>query len=148
MRALPQDLELRDSCFLRDPGMQMVRYYGWYSNKMRGQRAKAANTAAAPEQVNIDEEDTPYRKLARMRWGALLKRVFEVDPLRCEKCGGEMKIVAFIERRDQPDIVERILKHCGLWDRPASRAPPERDEPEQLDLELQYIDTDEFLMAL
>jgi|APSaa5957512622_1039677.scaffolds.fasta_scaffold170240_1 hypothetical protein len=35
-----------------------------------------------------------------------------------------------------------------LWDRPASRAPPAPDEPEQLDLELQYVDTNEFLMAL
>jgi hypothetical protein len=28
---------------------------------MRGQRAKAADTAVAPEQVDIDDEDTPYR---------------------------------------------------------------------------------------
>ena len=131
-----------------DPGMQMIRYYGWYSNKMRGQRAKAANTAAASEEIAIDDEDTPYRKLCRMRWAALIKRVFEVDPLSCPKCGGEMKIIAFIERRDQPDVVEKILRHCGLWERPASRAPPATEQPEQLDLELQYVDTDEFLMAL
>ena len=42
----------------------------------------------------------------------------------------------------------RILRHCGPWDRPASRAPPLRDAPEQLVLELEYVDTDEFLMAL
>ena len=59
-----------------------------------------------------------------------------------------MKIIAFIERRDQPDVVEKILRPCGLRDRPASRAPPPRQEPEQLDLELEYVDTDEFLMAL
>jgi len=150
-----------------DPGMQMIRYYGWYSNKMRGQRAKTANAAVAPEQVDVDDEDTPYRSrpkgdglhagagvsaangnLCRMRWAALIKRVYEVDPLRCPNCGGEMKIIAFIEKRDQPDVVEKILKHCGLWDRPASRAPPEHAEPEQLALELEYVDTDEFLMAL
>ena len=44
--------------------------------------------------------------------------------------------------------LQQILRHCGLWDRPASRAPPVRDEPEQLALELEYVDTDEFLMAL
>ena len=49
---------------------------------------------------------------------------------------------------DQPDVVERILRHCGLWDRPASRAPPAPQEPEQLPLELEYVDTDQFLMAL
>ena len=83
-----------------------------------------------------------------MRWGALLKRVFEVDPLCCPNCGAQMRIIAFIERRDQPDVVERILEHCGLWDLPASRAPPPEAEPEQLVLELEYVDTDEHLMAL
>ena len=131
-----------------DPGMQLVRYYGQYSNKTRGLQARSRNDSTdAPEEILIDEEDTPYRKLARMRWGALLKRVFEINPLCCPKCGGEMQIVSFIGRRDQPDAVERILRHCDLWDRPASRAPPPQ-EPEQLTLELQYVDTDEFLMAL
>ena len=64
--------------------------------------------------ILFDDEDTPYRKLCRMRWAALIKRVLEVDPLSCPKCGGEMKIIAFIERRDQRDVVEEILRHCGL----------------------------------
>ena len=96
----------------------------------------------------INDKDTPYRKLCRMRWAALIKRVYEVDPLHCPDCGAKMKIIAFIERRDQPDVVEKILRHCGLWDRPASRAPPVPNEPQQLDLELQCVDTEEFLMAL
>ena len=132
-----------------DPGMQMIRYYGWYSNRARGDRARSRNDSTdAPEDTLIDDEDTPYRKLCRMRWAALIKRVLEVDPLCCPNCSGQMKIISFVERRDQPDVVERILKHCGLWDRPASRAPPPLQEPEQLDLELQYVDTDQFLMAL
>ena len=54
----------------------------------------------------------------------------EVDPLLCPKCGGTMKVIAFIEKRDQADVIERILKHRGQWGRPASRAPlarPVRD---------------------
>jgi hypothetical protein len=130
--------------------MQMVRYYGWYSNKMRGQRAKRAESAKADTAaIDIDDEDTSYRKLCRMRWAALVKRVWEVDPLLCPKCGGTMAIVSFIEKRDQADIIERILKHCGLWDRPASRAPPEdAGQPVQPVLDLQYVSDDEFLMAL
>jgi len=31
------------------------------SNKLRGQRAKTANTATAPQEIAIDDEDTPYR---------------------------------------------------------------------------------------
>ena len=68
--------------------------------------------------------------------------------MRCPNCGGQMKTISFIERHDQPDVVEKILRNWGLWDRPVSRAPPAPEEPEQLALELEYVDTDEFLMAL
>jgi len=54
-------------------------------------------------------------------WAMLIKRVYEVDPLACPKCGGQMKVVAFIEP-PQGAVIEKILRHCGLW-RP-SRAPP------------------------
>jgi hypothetical protein len=37
-----------------------------------------------------------------------------VDPLRCPECGDEMKIISFIEKC-QPEVVEKILRHCGLW---------------------------------
>jgi hypothetical protein len=32
-------------------------------------------------------------------WAMLVKRVYEVDPLTCPKCGGQMKVIAFIEPR-------------------------------------------------
>ena len=113
-----------------DPGMQMVRYYGWYSNKMRGQRAKRADSATPdPAASETDDEDTPYRKLARMHWAALIKRVWEVDPLLCPKCGDTMAIVSFIEKRDQADVIEKILKYCKLWERQAARAPPKATGP-------------------
>ena len=67
----------------------------------------------------------------------------------CPKCGGTMKIVAFIEKRDQADVIEKILKHCKLWERQASRAPPQNTGPPvQPVLDLQYVDEDDFLMAL
>ena len=53
------------------------------------------------------------------RWAALIKQVYEIDPLLCPKCGAEMKVIAFIERR-QRDVIEKILRHCGLWE----QAPP------------------------
>ena len=75
----------------------------------------------------------------------LIKRIYEVDPLECAKCGGEMKIVSFIER-DQKPVIERILRHCGLWQGPirtraSARGPPsgsdrDPDEPRELQLVL------------
>ena len=56
----------------------------------------------------------------------LIKRVFEFDPLVCAKCGGTMKVVAFIEP-PQGDVIEKILRHCGLWRASSPRPPPAGD---------------------
>ncbi len=48
-----------------EPGMQLVRYFGWYSNKARGKRAKSERQKDTEGEAGIDirEDDTPYRKL-------------------------------------------------------------------------------------
>ena len=53
----------------------------------------------------------------------LIKRVYEIDPLACPRCGGQMKVIAFIEP-PQGEVIEKILRHCGLWHPSAPRAPP------------------------
>jgi len=58
----------------------------------------------------------------------MIQRVYEVDPLCCSQCGGQMKIISCIERH-QANVIERILRHCGLWEgavrtRAAARGPP------------------------
>lgn len=47
----------------------------------------------------------------RYLWSILLPRVYELMPLKCPQCGGEMKIIAFI--KDQGSINE-ILSHMTL----------------------------------
>ncbi len=101
-----------------DAGEHLIRYYGWYSNKSRGLRAKGQPAAARPAQ-----EKGPTAREARKRWAALIKQVYEVDPLLCAKCGGTMKIISFIER-GQREVIEKILRHCGLWEEESARAPP------------------------
>ena len=58
----------------------------------------------------------------------LIKRVYHADPLLCPRCGGTMKIIAFIEARQQ-DVIRKILEHCGLWKDPPSRGPPKLSSP-------------------
>ena len=57
----------------------------------------------------------------------LIKRVYEIDPLSCPQCGGQMKVVAFLEP-SQGEAIEEILRHCGLWQASAPRAPPDADD--------------------
>ena len=53
-------------------------------------------------------------------------------PELVEGCGGEMKIISFIDKC-RADVVEKILRHCGLWKAAESRPPPVKSkvaEPE------------------
>ena len=71
--------------------------------------------------------EPPAAARCSQTWAMLIKRVYEVDPLCCPQCGGEMKVVAFIEP-PQGEVIEKILKHCGLWQASAPRAPPDMDD--------------------
>jgi len=109
-------------------GEHLARYYGHYSNKARGLRAKRADDEAdANHQPQHDDPDQPIIadpvRLDRRHWAMLIQRIYQADPLRCPKCGGTMKIIAFIEA-DQGDVIRKILEHCGLWEDPPSRGPP------------------------
>jgi hypothetical protein len=58
-------------------------------------------------------------------WARLIQKIYEVDPLTCPKCQGRMKIISFIE---DEEVIEKILKHLGLWNVKA-RPPPEVKVP-------------------
>ena len=56
------------------------------------------------------DSDTPESELtkaARSTWARLIKKVYEVDPLICPHCGGQMRFLAVIE---EPPVIERILE--------------------------------------
>ena len=54
--------------------------------------------------------------------GGLIQKIYEVDPLTCPKCSGKMKVISVIE---DEDVIKKILKHLGLWDR-KTRSPPQK----------------------
>jgi len=86
-----------------DKSFQLVRYYGWYSNKMRGQRdmraAEEAKAAGQAVQI-IDVADHKPRRIPSAKWRELIKKVWEADPLLCPKCQKEMRIVSLCEAFD------------------------------------------------
>jgi hypothetical protein len=68
----------------------------------------------ATEKGHAEPGESPARRIA---WADLLKRVFEVDALRCPGCGGRMRMLAAIT---DPSVARRILECLAL----SSRAPP------------------------
>ena len=60
----------------------------------------------------IDFSAHEPRRIPSKKWRELIKKVWEVDPLRCSKCSAEIRIVSLF---DQEDVIERILRHLGLW---------------------------------
>jgi hypothetical protein len=76
-----------------DPRRHLVRYYGAYSNRARGQRRKAENRLEASGSGELEEAvpPSPERAALRRRWANLIRRVYEVDPLVCPRCGAEMR---------------------------------------------------------
>jgi hypothetical protein len=122
----PLDFLAEVTQHIPDPGEHLVRYYGWYSNKTRGQRAHQRPPTVPP---GAAPARPPTAREARQGWAALIKRVYEADPLCCPKCGAPMTIIAFIERRPT-EVIERILRHCGWWPEPSARDPPPVPEPD------------------
>jgi len=104
-----------------DPRRHVVRYYGAYSNRARGQRRKAEAPLGAQASSGTEVFPTPPERAAlRRRWANLIRRVYEVDPLVCPRCGGEMRVVGFIT---EPSLIKRILDHLRKRDK-VSRPPP------------------------
>lgn len=88
---------------------QTIRYYGYYSNKSRGMRRKAEADDSIPAVI----PNGMSSKESRQNWARLIQKIYEVDPLVCPKCWGKMHIISFIE---ELDVIEKILRHLGLWE--------------------------------
>ena len=68
---------------------------------------------------------------AKRAWAACLRKIFEVDPVRCGKCGGGMKLVSVILDDRELDRIARKSYFVGLLspcdDRDVDAAGPRED---------------------
>ena len=65
---------------------------------------------APPRNPSAPADETIHRRAARYAWTLLLAPLYEVFPLRCPQCGGEMRILAFVS---DAATVRDILAHLG-----------------------------------
>ena len=77
------------------------------------------------------EPAPPKRAPAHYLWAVLIARIYEVFPLLCPLCGGQMRLIAFINEGTQ---IRRILEHIGVDSQPPhititpARGPPLWDD--------------------
>jgi hypothetical protein len=105
----------RVTSHIPDKGQVTVRYFGLYANAHRG-KVKKASHEAFPLRM-VEEE---LRRLPAKGWAEMIRKVYEVDPMVCPRCGGTMKVIAFLT---DYSVVDRIINHLKLTF-VAERPPP------------------------
>jgi hypothetical protein len=123
-RFSPLDALAALTAFIPEKGLQLARYYGFYSNQSSGQRRRQnapADQSPAPSCPEAVQDDH-FRRFSRRAWARLIRKVYLADPLTCPKCGGHLPILSFV---DNPCVIEKILRHLKLWE-PHERPPPFR----------------------
>jgi len=115
------DFIARVTTHIPDKGQVMIRYYGLYSN---AHRARQRNRGAAGPVMPITQPTSATQ--ASPGWRELIKKVYEVDPLICPRCGSEMKVIAFITNYE---VIDKIIHHLGITFT-AARPPPPHQQKE------------------
>lgn len=129
----PIELVHRIVMQIPDKGSHCTRYYGAYANRAKRARAERPTVEVTPVSPTVLAATTPdpatdttdttdvdeHTRERRRTWARMLRHIFEVDPLVCAKCGGEMRVISVIT---DPPVVQRILQHL---EKKAAHAEPD-----------------------
>ena len=69
------------------------------------------------------ESAVPPKRAAHYLWAVLIARIYEVFPLVCPLCSGQMRIIAFITHSAE---IRHILNHIGVESAPPAHHPGTR----------------------
>lgn len=115
----------RVTSHIPDKGQVMIRYYGLYANAHRGKERKTGKDPSHPPLIDDEVSIVPSKG-----WAEMIRKVFEVDPLLCPQCGGEMKVISFIEDHK---VIDKIITHLKLTFM-AERPPPPHHVQQELNM--------------
>ena len=78
-------------------------------------RPDTAESSALPDDLIIEAAASKLMRKSQLKtgsksWARLIAKVYEADPLKCESCGAEMKLIAFIKNAIS---ITKILTHLG-----------------------------------
>lgn len=106
----PLDFISRLVALVPEPRVNLIRFHGVFApNSKYRARVTPARRRKRKKCPSTDEtEQTPAEKRASMTWAKRLKRVFNLDVETCDKCGGDVRIIASIE---DPAVIQKTLAH-------------------------------------
>ena len=116
----PVEFLRRLATLIPPPRSHLTRFHGVFAPHHALRAAVVPGDASASE----DLAGTRAGPLRRLAWAALMKRVFAIDVLSCDTCGGAMRILAVLPAGDAS---RAILQHLGLPTEPpdpCALAPP------------------------
>ena len=102
------------------PRSHLVRWSGAFGSNSPYRPHVVLNPEARKGFDFTDQEDA-YRP-KNYAWAIMLAKVFGIDVLKCEQCGGQLNPIAAL--KDQAGIA-RYLRHVGINPLPPARGPPE-----------------------
>jgi Putative transposase/Transposase zinc-binding domain len=133
----PLELLERLAVLVPRPRINLILYFGVLGARAAGRpdvvgprRLSSATEAATAENAerapDFIQPSAPTDRDNRS-WATLMQRTFGLDVLACPRCGGRLRLIAFIE---QPAVIARVLVHLGLpTELPvprAARPPPDQ----------------------
>jgi len=106
-------------------GKHLIRYYGSYASRTKGKTRQEGRFKKFGVGINNKSDSDNQEivgievseKSSRHAWAMLIKKVYEVDPLKCPNCGSTMKVIAVIHDRVE---IEKIIAYLEK----KNRAPP------------------------
>ena len=116
----PMELLEKLAALVPPPRLHLLRYHGVLAPRARD-RGRIVPAQPVEESTAADRASSAPPCAHRLRWAALLARVFSSDLSACATCGGRLRIVAALT---DPASIRTYLEGVGLPGVPPPRAPP------------------------
>ena len=130
LRLTPMEFLDRMAVLIPPPRSHRHRYHGVLApnaplrqaiSERSGLPVESEKAVVADEKIHsVATEEQASGRFYSSFWAMLLVKIFEVNPLVCPGCGGEMKSIAFVTER-QP--IGRILQPIGEPDHTPAISP-------------------------
>jgi len=105
------------------PWKNLTRYHGVFAPN-HAHRADIINIGRPKSDKDEESKDATALKPPRsLPWAMLLRRVFAIDVLKCDSCGGTMEIVAIVSAVDAEEALKQALAQPSDV-QPRATSPP------------------------